>query len=159
MKKMNKTLICYFSATGTTKEVAQIISKEIGGDLFEIEPVQKYTSEDLDWTNKQSRTSLEMHDDNARPSIKNKVENLENYDNIIIAFPVWWYKEPNIIDTFIEENNLKNKNLYVFVTSGGSTVTDSYNSLKNKYPNLNFVNGEKFSRNVTPEEIHKWLGK
>lgn len=156
---MNKTLICYFSATGTTKEIAQIISKEIESDLFEIEPVQKYTDEDLDWTNKQSRTTIEMHNDNFRPNIKNKVQNIDKYKDIIIAFPVWWYKEPNIIDTFIEENNLENKNIYVFVTSGSSSVTDSFNSLKNRYPNLNFINGARFTQNITPEKIHNWLNK
>lgn len=143
-----KTITCYFSATGTTKNIAIEIAKKINSDLFEIEPLELYTKEDLDWTNKNSRSSMEMRNENSRPRIKNKIENIEEYENIIIGFPVWWYKAPTIINTFIEENNLENKKIYVFVTSGGSGVTDSFNNLKKEYPNLNFVKGIRLE---TPE--------
>lgn len=132
-----KVLVCYFSATGTTKRVAEEIAKSVDGDLFEIEPVEKYTSEDLDWTNKSSRSMVEMEDVNSRPGIVKKVDNLGNYKKVIVGFPVWWYCEPSIIDTFMEENNFDGKSVYVFVTSGGSTVAGSFNSLKNKYNNVN----------------------
>lgn len=132
-----KVLVCYFSATGTTKRVAEEIAKSVDGDLFEIEPVEKYTSEDLDWTNKSSRSTVEMEDVNSRPSIVKKVDNLGNYKKVIVGFPVWWYCEPSIIDTFMEENNFNGKSVYVFVTTGGSTVAGSFNSLKNKYNNVN----------------------
>ena len=134
---MEKVLVCYFSATGTTKRVAEEIAKSVDGDLFEIEPVEKYTSEDLDWTNKSSRSTVEMEDVNSRPGIVKKVDNLGNYKKVIVGFPVWWYREPSIIDTFMEENNFDGKSVYVFVTSGGSTVAGSFNSLKNKYNNVN----------------------
>lgn len=134
---MEKVLVCYFSATGTTKRVAEEIAKSVDGDLFEIEPVEKYTSEDLDWTNKSSRSTVEMEDVNSRPSIVKKVDNLGNYKKVIVGFPVWWYCEPSIIDTFMEENNFNGKSVYVFVTTGGSTVAGSFNSLKNKYNNVN----------------------
>lgn len=153
---MNKTIICYFSATGTTKNIAERLSKILNADTFEIEPVQKYTSEDLDWTNKQSRTTLEMKDESSRPEIKNKLENISEYKNIIIGFPVWWYKEPNIIDTFIEENDLTNKNIYVYVTSGGSTVDGSLKHMKEKYTSLNFISGKTLN-NINEEEIKGWL--
>lgn len=153
---MNKSVICYFSATGTTKRVAEELSKIINVDLFEIEPVQKYTSEDLDWTNKKSRSTIEMEDENFRPEVKNKLENINDYKNIIIGFPVWWYKEPTIIDTFIEENNLRNKNVYVYVTSGGSTVAESLKHMKEKYPNINFVSGKTLN-NINEEEIKEWI--
>lgn len=134
---MEKVLVCYFSATGTTKRVAEEIAKSVDGDLFEIEPVEKYTSEDLDWTNKSSRSTVEMEDVNSRPGIVKKVDNLGNYKKVIVGFPVWWYCEPSIIDTFMEENNFNGKSVYVFVTTGGSTVAGSFNSLKNKYNNVN----------------------
>ena len=153
---MEKVLVCYFSATGTTKRVAVEIAKSVDGDLFEIEPVEKYTSEDLDWTNKSSRSTVEMEDINSRPSIVKKVDNLGNYKKVIVGFPVWWYCEPSIIDTFMEENNFDGKSVYVFVTSGGSTVEGSFISLKNKYNNVNFVSGKRFSV-VDKEEIKKWI--
>ena len=145
---MNKNLVCYFSATGTTKEVAEKIASIINADLFAIEPVNKYTSEDLDWTNKQSRSSIEMVDETSRPAIKNIVANITEYQNVVIGFPVWWYKEPAIIDTFIEENDLSNKQVYVYVTSGGSTVDGSLESLRQKYPNINFVSGKRLGMNI-----------
>lgn len=153
---MDKSVICYFSATGTTKRIAKELSKILNGDLFEIEPVQKYTSEDLDWTNKQSRSTIEMEDENSRPEVKNKLENINDYKNVIIGFPVWWYKEPTIIDTFIEELDLTNKNVYVYVTSGGSTVAGSLKHMKEKYPNINFVSGKTLNR-IDEEELKGWL--
>lgn len=154
---MNKNLVCYFSATGTTKEVAEKIASIINADLFTIEPVNEYTSEDLDWTNKQSRSSIEMADETSRPAIKNKVVNIAEYQNVVIGFPVWWYKEPTIIDTFIEENDLSNKQVYVYVTSGGSTVDGSLESLRQKYSNLNFVSGKRLDMNIEEQAILDWL--
>lgn len=154
---MNKNLVCYFSATGTTKEVAEKIASIINADLFAIEPVNKYTSEDLDWTNKQSRSSIEMVDETSRPAIKNIVANITEYQNVVIGFPVWWYKEPAIIDTFIEENNLSNKQVYVYVTSGGSTVDGSIESLRQKYPNINFVSGKRLGMNIEEQAILDWF--
>lgn len=154
---MNKNLVCYFSATGTTKEVAEKIASIINADLFAIEPVNKYTSEDLDWTNKQSRSSIEMVDETSRPAIKNIVANITEYQNVVIGLPVWWYKEPAIIDTFIEENNLSNKQVYVYVTSGGSTVDGSLESLRQKYPNINFVSGKRLGMNIEEQAILDWF--
>lgn len=99
---MSKILVSYFSASGVTKSVAEKIANAINGDLFEIEPAQKYTLEDLDWTNKQSRSSIEMQDKTFRPQILNKVSNITEYDTVVLGFPVWWYTAPTIINTFIE---------------------------------------------------------
>ena len=118
---MNKFLISYFSASGTTKKVAEKVATALNGDLFEIEPVKKYTSDDLDWMDKQSRSSIEMNN-NIKPEIVNKVSNLSDYDTVCLAFPIWWYKEPTIIDKFLEENDMTGKNIYVFVTSGSSPI-------------------------------------
>ena len=155
---MEKTLIAYFSASGVTKEVAEKIATTVEGDLFEIEPSEKYTKEDLDWMNKQSRSSLEMNDTSCRPSIKNKVENLNEYNKVIIGFPVWWYTAPRIINTFIEENNLTGKEIYIFVTSGGSSFGGSLKDLKATYPNLNFVNGIRITK-IDENEILDWINK
>ena len=155
---MEKVLVCYFSTTGTTKRVAEEIANVVEGDLFEIEPVEKYTSEDLDWTNKSSRSTVEMEDVNSRTGVVKRIENIKDYKKSIVGFPVWWYREPSIIDTFMEENNFDGKDVYVFVTSGGSTVDGSFNSLKNKYNNVNFVSGKRFNF-VNKEEVEKWIGE
>lgn len=154
---MNKTLVSYFSASGVTRNVAEKISKVVNADLFEIEPVNHYTSEDLDWTNKESRTTIEMNDKSSRPEIKNKVNNLNDYDTVIIGFPVWWYTAPTIINTFIEENDLTNKKVYIFVTSGSSSFGGSLKDLRNTYPNINFIDGKRFTGNETTEDILDWL--
>lgn len=152
-----KPLICYFSASGITKKVAEEIAQIVEGDLFEIEPSEPYTNEDLDWTNKQSRSSIEMADEHSRPSVKSKVEDIEKYHTILLGFPVWWYKEPTIIDTFIEENNFENKVVYVFVTSGGSTVRSSLESLRKKYTTIQFVDGKTLNGSVTRDTIFNWI--
>ena len=154
---MNKLLISYFSASGVTKKVAENIKKVLGGDLFEIEPAIKYTSEDLDWTNSESRSSVEMKDKSSRPAVLRKVENINEYDTVVIGFPVWWYTAPTIINTFIEENDLTNKNVYVFVTSGSSSDTGSFNDLKSTYPDINFIASRRFSINTSDEEIKDFI--
>ena len=154
---MNNTLICYFSASGVTRGVAERVASLTNSPLFEIEPVNKYTDADLDWTDKESRSTKEMQDKSSRPAIMKKVSNLENYDTIIIGFPVWWYTAPTIINTFIEENDLTNKNIYIFVTSGSSSFGGSLKDLKETYPHLNFINGIRLTRSSTDEEILSWL--
>ena len=153
---MSKVLVSYFSASGVTKGVAQNIATAISGDLFEIEPKEKYTDEDLNWMNKQSRSSIEMNE-NIKPEILNKVTNLDEYDTICLGFPIWWYKEPTIIDKFLEENDMTGKNIYVFVTSGSSSIDSTYKSLKNNFPNLNFVSGKRFDGNETIDEYKSWI--
>ena len=154
---MSKVLVSYFSASGVTKRVAEKIAKAINGDLFEIEPTQKYTSEDIDWTNKQSRSSIEMQDKTFRPQILNKVSNIIEYDTVVLGFPVWWYTAPTIINTFIEENNLKGKNIYIFVTSGGSSSEGSFKDLKNTYNNLNFISNKRFTGRESDEDYINWI--
>ena len=153
---MSKVLISYFSASGVTRDVAEKVATAINGDLFEIEPIEKYTDEDLDWTNKNSRSSVEMNE-NIKPEILNKVQNLEEYDTICLAFPIWWYKEPTIIDKFLEENDMSDKTIYVFVTSGSSSIDSTYKSLKSNFPNLNFVSGKRFTGNESNEEYINWI--
>lgn len=153
---MNKILVSYFSASGTTKNIANDISKIVGGDLFQIEPEEEYTSEDLDWTNRRSRSSIEMNDKSFRPKIKSKIDNISEYNKVIIGFPVWWYTAPSIINSFIEENNLEGKEVYIFVTYGSSSVDKSLSDLRNLYPNINFVSGKRLS-SVNEEDIRNWI--
>ena len=154
---MSKVLVSYFSASGVTKKVAEKIANAIEGDLFEIEPVEKYTSADLNWMNKNSRSSVEMKDKSSRPAVKNMVENINEYDKAIIGFPVWWYTAPTIINTFIEENNLEGKDVYVFVTSGGSGSEGSFNDLKNTYPDINFIDSKRLKGKESEEEYRDWI--
>lgn len=153
---MNKVLVSYFSASGITKAVAEKVAFAVGGDLFEITPKEKYSADDLDWTNKQSRSSIEMNE-NIRPEIESKVSNLETYDKVVLAFPIWWYKEPTIIDRFLEENDMTGKSIYVFVTSGSSPIDSTYRSLQSNFPHLNFISGKRFDGTEDDEEYKSWL--
>ncbi len=153
---MSKILVSYFSASGTTKGVAEKVADVVKGDLFEIEPKEKYTDADLNWMDKKSRTTIEMTE-NIKPEIVNKVSNLNDYDKVIIGFPIWWYKEPTIIDQFLDENDMTGKEIYVFVTSGSSSIDSTYESLKTNYPNLNFVTGKRFKTNISNEEIKELI--
>ncbi len=131
---MKKTLVAYFSATGTTKRAAEKLAKEKNADLFEIVPAQPYTAADLDWRDKESRSTLEMKDKSSRPAVSSKLENLDDYDTVWIGFPVWWYTAPTIINTFIDSYDFSGKVLCVFATSGGSGVEGSAADLKKAYP-------------------------
>ena len=133
-KEMKRTLVAYFSATGTTKRAAQQLAKEKDADLFEIAPDVPYTAADLDWRDKSSRSTLEMKDKSSRPAIKGTCANMADYDTVWIGFPVWWYTAPTIINTFIEAHDLSGKTICVFATSGGSGVSGSANDLKKAYP-------------------------
>ena len=135
---MKKTLVAYFSATGTTKAAAQRLAKEMNADLYEIAPEVPYTSADLDWRDKQSRSTKEMQDKTSRPAIKGACPNIADYDTVWIGFPIWWYTAPTIVNTFIEAHDLSGKVLNVFATSGGSGVSGSAKDLKNAYPQYNW---------------------
>ena len=137
-KKDMKTLVVYFSATGTTKAAAQRLAKEFNADLYEITPEVPYTAADLDWRDKNSRSTLEMKDRSSRPAIKGHCDNIADYDVVWIGFPIWWYTAPTIVNTFIEAHDLSGKTLNIFATSGSSDVKGSYNDLKKAYPQYNW---------------------
>ena len=156
---MRKILVAYFSATGTTKKVAEKLAKATGGNLFEIKPQVEYTSEDLNWNDKKSRSSVEMNDEFSRPEIENVVENIDDYDTVFVGFPVWWYIPPRIIQTFIEKHNLSGKKIITFVTSGGSGIKGSTDFLKENYSDLNIIEGKRFGWNESFESIGAWVEK
>ena len=127
---MGKRLVAYFSATGTTAKVAETLADAIGANLFEIEPEVPYTKEDLDWRNKNSRSSVEMNDKAFRPAIVNTDAGIQEYDEIFIGFPIWWYVAPTIINTFLEKYDFSGKKIVLFATSGGSGFGKTVEELK-----------------------------
>ena len=153
-----KILIAYFSATGTTARAAEKIADVTGGDLYEIIPTQHYTSTDLDWNDRQSRSSIEMNDPKSRPAIKGGKPDISNYDVIFIGYPIWWDLAPRIINTFIESHEMKDKTLIPFATSGGSTIGGSTAALKKEYPALDWKEGRLLNRS-DEKIIRTWIEK
>lgn len=144
---MGKTLVAYFSASGVTKKTAEKLAAAANADSFEIIPVQPYTDEDLDWTDKKSRSTIEMNDPSSRPAIAEKLENMGGYDIVFVGFPVWWYVEPRIIDTFLESYDFSGKTVVPFATSGGSGLgktADNFRKILGK--NVTVKNGRLLNR-------------
>ena len=145
---MSNVLVAYFSASGVTKSIAEKIANENDYDLFEIVPEEIYTPEDLDWTDKNSRSTIEMNDKSFRPPIAESCD-VSGYDIVAIGFPVWWYTAPTIINTFIESADLSGKTIKAFCTSGGSGIDKCVSDLANTYPELNFSKGMRFMGDVS----------
>ena len=152
-----KALVTYFSASGVTRNAAKQVADIIGADLFEITPEQLYTEADLDWRDKQSRSTIEMNDKSSRPAIKDggKVKNLDQYDVVYVGFPIWWYTAPTIINTFIEANDFTGKTIVPFATSGGSNIKKACEDLQATYPNYKFGEG-KLLNSIDKADIEKW---
>lgn len=151
----NKTLVAYFSATGTTMEAASKLAKAIHADLHEIVPEAPYTSADLNWNNKNSRSSVEMADKSSRPAIANRVENMAQYDTVFVGFPIWWYIAPTIINTFLEQYDMTGKTIVPFFTSGGSGAGETLRYLKPSAPGANWVNPKNFNY-MSESDIVTW---
>lgn len=138
---MSNKLVAYFSASGVTAKAAQKLARKEGADLFEIRPVQPYTAADLDWTNKKSRSSVEMKDKASRVAIADKVENMDQYDQIFLGFPIWWGVAPHIVNSFLEQYDLTGKTISPFATSGGSGYGRSNQELEPSAPGAKFSPG------------------
>ncbi|HIT53318.1 MAG TPA: NAD(P)H-dependent oxidoreductase [Candidatus Fimivicinus intestinavium] len=138
---MRKTLIAYFSASGVTARAAQEMASAVGAALYEIRPEQPYTPADLNWMDQMSRSSLEMNDPACRPAIAEPVQAMEQYDTVLIGFPIWWYVEPRIVDTFLESYDFSGKTVIPFATSGGSGIGKAEKSLKAHCPNAHWKEG------------------
>lgn len=155
---MSKILIAYFSASGNTKNVAKNLATAINADLYEIKPAIPYTNEDLNWMDKNSRSTIEMRDKNSRPEIINENPNINNYDTIFLGFPIWWYVAPTIINTFLESYNFENKKIILFATSGGSGFG---NTIKNLQPSVSdstqIIEGKLLNPNSTVESLKNWV--
>ena len=154
-----KVLVAVFSASGVTKRVGEEIARVSGGDFFEIVPEVKYTTADLNWNNRKSRSSVEMNDPAVRPEIANKVKDMDQYDTVIVGFPIWWGVAPRIIETFLESYDFSGKKIIPFVTSGGSGVGRSDTELhKNVKGNVRWEKGVQINR-PNEKDIRKWLDK
>ena len=138
---MSKTLIAYFSASGVTARAAREMADAIGADLYEICPAAPYTDADLNWMDKKSRSTLEMNDPACRPASASQVERMEQYDTVFVGFPVWWYVEPRIVDTFLESYDFTGKTMIPFATSGGSGISKAEKSLREHCPGGNWKKG------------------
>lgn len=156
---MSKVLVAYFSASGVTKKVAEKLTEAVKGDIFEIKPEVPYTDADLDWENNKSRSSIEMNDTSSRPKITEKVNDMNKYDVIFVGFPVWWYRQPSIIDTFIESYDFSGKIIVPFATSGGSPIGESGKIMQHLVPNAKVFVGKKFSSSVAVDELKKWASE
>ena len=146
---MKKALVAYFSASGVTQRLAKTVAEAAGADL--------YTSEDLDWTDKKSRSTLEMNDPSSRPAIAEHVDHMDQYDTVFVGFPIWWYEAPRIIHTFLEEYDFTGKTIVPFATSGGSGMGKTSEILQKVCPAANVLAGRKMNASVSEAQVKKWM--
>ena len=153
---MAKTLVAYFSASGTTERVAKDLAGAVGADLFEIAPEQPYTRADLNWQDKKSRTTIEMNDETVRPAIAGAVADMGAYDTVFVGFPVWWYVEPRIIDTFLESYDFTGKTIVPFATSGGSGLGKAPQRMQSLAPGAKVLAGGLLNGRPSQAELADW---
>ncbi|MDO4288606.1 MAG: flavodoxin [Eubacterium sp.] len=153
---MGKKLVAYFSASGVTKKAAERLAKAADADLFEITPAVPYTSADLDWMDKKSRSSLEMKDPDSRPEIANKCENMADYDLVFLGFPIWWYVAPTIIDTFLESYDFSGKTIVPFATSGSSGLGRTVEVLKPLCSDTTKWDAGRMVNGISDEALANW---
>lgn len=156
---MGKVLAAYFSATGTTQQVAERLASAINADLFEIVPKVPYTVADLNWTDKHSRSSLEMEDPKSRPAVASRLENPQQYRVLFIGFPIWWYTAPHIINTFLEMHKWSGQKIVPFCTSGGSGIPRACREIAPSCPGAQVVNGRHFASSATEGELARWASE
>ena len=154
---MSKILVAYFSASGETAKLAKTVAEVTGGDLFEIQPEVAYTSADLNWMDKRSRSTVEMNDAKSRPSIAGEVANMAQYDTVFVGFPIWWYQAPRIIETFLESYDLSGKTVIPFATSGGSGMGKTAEILKASCPGAKVDAGKRLSSRESAASVQKWV--
>ena len=153
---MSRKLVAYFSASGVTAKVAEKLSEAIGADLYAIEPEVPYTKADLDWMDKKSRSTIEMNNPASRPAITGKRDNMNDYDTVFVGFPIWWYVAPTIINTFLESNDLTDKTIIPFATSGGSDMGKTNEKLLPSCKGAKLLNGKVFKASVSGADLAKW---
>lgn len=153
---MGKRLVAYFSASGVTKKAAELIASAAGADLYEIRPKTPYSRADLDWMDKNSRSSREMKDKKYRPELADTELSVQEYDKILLGFPIWWYVAPTIINTFLEAYDFSGKKITLFATSGGSGFGNTVKELQPSAPKAVIREGRLCSR-LSKQEISKWV--
>ena len=155
---MSKKLVAYFSASGVTEKVANMIAETAGADIYEIKPEIPYTTADLNWMDKKSRSSVEMSDKTIRPAIADTDANVEAYDEIVIGFPIWWYVAPTIINTFLESYDFSGKKIVLFATSGGSGFGDTVKGLRGSVSDTTVIKeGKLFNSGVSKDKLVSWV--
>ena len=153
---MSKKLVAYFSASGVTAKVAQTLAEAIGADIFEIAPKIPYTKADLNWMDKNARSTIEMNDPSSRPEIAAKCDKMSEYDTIFVGFPIWWYVAPTIINTFLESYNLTGKTIIPFATSGTSGMGKTNEKLAPSCKGAKLLEGKRFDSCVSGKELAAW---
>ena len=153
---MGKILVTYFSASGVTKRIAEELAKVRKADLFEIRPETPYTAADLNWTNQQSRSTLEMKDPSCRPAIAGGVEDVAQYDVVFIGFPIWWNREPSVVDTFLEAYDFSGKKIVPFCTSGGSGIADASKRIRELAGGARVEEGMRLGGEVSEKDLETW---
>ena len=156
---MSKKLVAYFSASGTTARVADNLAKAAGADLYEIKPAVSYTKEDINWMNKQSRSSVEMRDKSSRPALADTDADIAAYDTIFVGFPIWWYIAPTIINTFLEAYDFSGKKIILFATSGGSGFGKAVQNLQPSAPKAQIIAGEILNGNPNEKKLKAFADK
>ena len=154
---MSKKLVAYFSASGTTAGAAKNLAQAAGADLYEIRPETPYTRADLNWQDKNSRSSVEMNDKSKRPALANKDANIAAYDTILLGFPIWWYIAPTIINSFLESYDFTGKTIILFATSGGSGFGKTVQNLVSSCPGATIKEGKILNGNVSNDNLKKWV--
>ena len=154
---MKKTLVAFFSASGTTKKIAEMIAEAANADLHEIAPKVLYTKDDLNWMNKKSRSSIEMSDKSIRPEIADSNLDMESYNEIILGFPIWWYVAPTIINTFLESYDLKGKTIIPFATSGGSDMGKTNEKILPSCSGARLLHGKVFNSYSSKADLSTWV--
>jgi flavodoxin len=155
---MSRSLVAYFSASGVTAKLAKNLAEAAGADLYEIKPAVPYTNADLNWQNKNSRSSVEMNDKSFRPAIADTNANIADYDTIFVGFPIWWYVAPTIINTFLEAYDFSGKTIILFATSGGSGMGNSAKELRPSVSGSAVIqDGKRFSANASVSELEEWV--
>ena len=154
---MSKKLVAYFSASGVTESVARTLAQTADADLYKIQPEVPYTSADLDWMDKKSRSSLEMNDPASRPAIVTGDLDVSSYDVIFLGFPVWWYVAPTIINTFLETYDFAGKTVIPFATSGSSGIENSEKKLQQQYPSINWKSGKLLNGHLDSTALASWV--
>lgn len=157
---MSKILVAYFSASGVTANVAKNLATVVKGDIYEIKPVIPYSNADLNWMDKNSRSSVEMNDKSSRPEIVQDDAHIEKYDVIYLGFPIWWYVAPTIVNTFLEKYDFSNKKIIIFATSGGSGFGGTVASLKPSVSaSTEIVEGKLLNHNPSIDDLKKWVSQ
>ena len=151
------TIVVYFSATGTTKGVAERIANVTNADIFELIPAEPYSDADLDWNDKNSRTTIEMNDQKARPAIANDTVNLDSYTTVYIGYPIWWGDAPRIMSTFVEAHDFDGKTVIPFCTSGGSGIGRSGSNLASQAGSGKWLDGDRLDAGISESKIQDWI--